>query len=107
MGVLLNTVLALSAVGQILAAPAFAERAASNTSIPAVFNTQKVRNAGKAWQKAALKHNLQSPTRSVLQKRQDGSVTNTPTDEDSEYLCPVTIGGQTLNLDFDSGSADL
>ena len=26
---------------------------------------------------------------------------------DSEYLCPVTIGGQTLNLDFDTGSSDL
>ena len=23
------------------------------------------------------------------------------------YLCPVTIGGQTMNLDFDSGSSDL
>lgn len=26
---------------------------------------------------------------------------------DQSYLCPVTIGGQTLNLDFDTGSADL
>lgn len=26
---------------------------------------------------------------------------------DSEYLCPVTVGGQTLNLDFDTGSSDL
>jgi aspergillopepsin I len=37
----------------------------------------------------------------------DGSVTATPEQYDSEYLCPVTIGGQTLNLDFDTGSADL
>lgn len=37
----------------------------------------------------------------------DGSVTATPQQYDSEYLCPVTIGGQTLNLDFDTGSADL
>jgi aspergillopepsin I len=26
---------------------------------------------------------------------------------DSEYLCPVTVGSQTLNLDFDTGSSDL
>ena len=36
-----------------------------------------------------------------------GSVTATPEQYDAEYLCPVTIGGQTLNLDFDTGSADL
>lgn len=37
----------------------------------------------------------------------DGSVTATPQQYDSEYLCPVTIGGQTVNLDFDTGSSDL
>ncbi|KAL9001071.1 MAG: hypothetical protein Q9188_005538 [Gyalolechia gomerana] len=37
----------------------------------------------------------------------DGSVVTTPTEYDSEYLTPVTIGGQQLNLDFDTGSSDL
>ena len=38
----------------------------------------------------------------------DGSVTATPEDSfDSEYLCPVDIDEQTLNLDFDTGSTDL
>lgn len=36
-----------------------------------------------------------------------GIVTNTPTSGDVEYLSPVSIGGQTLNLDFDTGSSDL
>jgi len=44
---------------------------------------------------------------SVAAAASDGSVTATPEQYDSEYLCPVTIGGQTLNLDFDTGSADL
>ena len=37
----------------------------------------------------------------------DGKVSANPTQYDSEYLSPVTIGGQTLNLDFDTGSSDL
>jgi len=37
----------------------------------------------------------------------DGTVVATPTEYDSEYLCPVTIGGETLQLDFDTGSSDL
>jgi len=36
-----------------------------------------------------------------------GEVSATPEQNESEYLSPVTIGGQTLNLDFDTGSADL
>lgn len=36
-----------------------------------------------------------------------GAVTATPEQDDVEYLAPVTIGGQTINLDFDSGSSDL
>ncbi|KAI0173155.1 acid protease [Hypoxylon sp. FL1284] len=36
-----------------------------------------------------------------------GTVTATPEAGDVEYLAPVNIGGQTLNLDFDSGSSDL
>jgi hypothetical protein len=36
-----------------------------------------------------------------------GVVVNTPEAGDVEYLSPVTIGGQTMNMDFDSGSSDL
>ena len=36
-----------------------------------------------------------------------GTVAATPSEYDSEYDCPVTIGGQVLQLDFDTGSSDL
>ncbi|KAL9127012.1 MAG: hypothetical protein Q9217_004027 [Psora testacea] len=37
----------------------------------------------------------------------DGTVAASPEQYDQAYLSAVTIGGQTLNLDFDTGSADL
>jgi aspergillopepsin I len=37
----------------------------------------------------------------------DSEVIASPGPSDSRYLCPVDIGGQILNLDFDTGSADL
>ncbi|KAI4763514.1 acid protease [Aureobasidium sp. EXF-3400] len=36
-----------------------------------------------------------------------GEVIATPADNGAEYLSPVTIGGQKLNLNFDTGSSDL
>lgn len=36
-----------------------------------------------------------------------GLVTATPELGDIEFLSPISIGGQTINVDFDSGSADL
>lgn len=40
-------------------------------------------------------------------KKMVGSVVATPERNDAEYLSPVRIGGQTLNLALDTGSADL
>lgn len=37
----------------------------------------------------------------------DGTVTANPEQYDQAYLESVSIGGQTLNLDFDTGSSDL
>lgn len=48
-----------------------------------------------------------SPPSDVVRAAASGSVVATPEQYDTEYLCPVTVGGQTLNLDFDTGSADL
>lgn len=38
---------------------------------------------------------------------QTGIVAANPEKNDVEFLSPVSIGGQTLNLDFDTGSSDL
>ncbi|KAI1005035.1 putative aspergillopepsin A-like aspartic endopeptidase [Podosphaera aphanis] len=36
-----------------------------------------------------------------------GKVTATPVNGDVEYLSPISIGGQMIDMDFDTGSADL
>lgn len=36
-----------------------------------------------------------------------GSITVYPAESHAEYLAPITIGGQTLQLDIDTGSSDL
>ncbi len=99
--------LLLSSVGGVLAAPALVSRGKS-FSIPAVRNENYVRNGTAAMLKAYAKYGLKSlEPDSILGKRQDSAVTATPDNQDVEYTCPVSIGGQTLNLDFDTGSADL
>ncbi len=96
-----------STIGGALAAPTLLERG-KTFSIAAAHNDKFVRNGTAAMLKAYAKYGLHSlHPDSVLAKRQDGSVTATPAAQDVEYTCPVTIGGQTLNLDFDTGSADL
>ncbi|EKD18302.1 uncharacterized protein L3040_004741 [Drepanopeziza brunnea f. sp. 'multigermtubi'] len=37
----------------------------------------------------------------------NGLVTATPEAGDVEYLSPIMVGGQTMNMDFDTGSSDL
>jgi hypothetical protein len=38
---------------------------------------------------------------------EDGEVSASPTQNDAEFLSPVTVGGQTLVMNFDSGSSDM
>lgn len=37
---------------------------------------------------------------------EDGETTAEPTQNDAQFLSPVTIGGQTIVMNFDSGSSD-
>lgn len=48
-----------------------------------------------------------SPTGTGSGGSEDGTVSANPESNEKEYLSPVTVGGQKLNLNFDTGSADL
>jgi len=84
----------------------------SRFTVTAVHNANYVRNGTAAMLKAYAKYKLK-PTMEMpkaftetLSRRQDSSVPAIP-NGGSEYLVPVTIGGEPLNLDFDTGSSDL
>ena len=61
-----------------------------------------------AMAKTYAKYNKAIPAViAVAAANNDGTVTADPEEYDAEYLCPVTVGSTTLNLDFDTGSSDL
>jgi hypothetical protein len=116
------TLLALAAAVQSAPAPPSIQSVpapevigSTQFTAPAVKNPAYIRNGTAALLKAYAKHNL-VPTQefsaaflaelSQLKKRQDGSAPATSY-QGVEYLVSTTVGGQKLNLDFDTGSADL
>ncbi|KAL3418883.1 Endothiapepsin [Phlyctema vagabunda] len=111
----LTSVLALAVAVQGAPAPAPAALAVGDSTftVPAIHNENFVRNGTAALLKAYAKHGL-VPTKEMPSefykfkkgKRQDGSAPASPSNG-VEYLVPVTVGGQVLNLDFDTGSSDL
>ncbi|KAI9660786.1 MAG: Type I transmembrane sorting receptor [Alyxoria varia] len=67
-----------------------------------------VRTGASAYRKALAKYGVKVPTtvqRAAAQST--GSVPANPGENDIEYTSPVTLGSNTLQLDFDTGSADL
>ena len=60
-----------------------------------------------ALQQVFQKYSKSVPPHVAAAAAASGSVAANPEQYDSEYLCPVSVGGTTLNLDLDTGSADL
>ncbi|KAF7976244.1 hypothetical protein HWV62_7284 [Athelia sp. TMB] len=82
------------------------EKRGTSFSVKQTANPKFKANGPRAYAKAYKKFGKTMPA--DLAAAVSGTVTATPDDSyDSEYLCPVTIGGQTLTLDFDTGSSDL
>jgi aspergillopepsin I len=82
--------------------------------VPASFRINQVeagssRKVGAvALQKAYHKYGKTAPQHVAdAAAAQTGEVVANPEQYDSEYLCPVSVGGTTMHLDFDTGSADL
>ncbi|KPM38239.1 Endothiapepsin [Neonectria ditissima] len=87
-------------------------------SVAQVKNPKYNKNGPVALAKAYKKFGVPLPDalaaavnkiKTTHQARSEGTVTTSPTEDDSEWLTPVQIGTppQTLSLDFDTGSSDL
>ncbi|KAH7134553.1 aspartic peptidase domain-containing protein [Dactylonectria estremocensis] len=87
-------------------------------SVSQVKNTKFTKSGPLALAKAYRKYGAELPAglAATVEKitkgptrRTTGAATTTPSDGDSEWLTPVSIGtpAQVLNLDFDTGSSDL
>lgn len=82
------------------------EKRGTSFSVVQTANPKFKVNGPLAYAKAYKKFGKTMPE--DLAAAISGTVVASPEDAyDSEYLCPVNIGGQTLNLDFDTGSSDL
>ncbi|KAK6508863.1 Type I transmembrane sorting receptor [Arthrobotrys musiformis] len=93
----------------------------SRFSIPVVPNPAFERDGFHELRKAYLKYKrhfsdlvippglLNYTKTSKLQQRgsRTGTVIASPVAYDTMYLSPITIGGQKMNMDFDTGSSDL
>ena len=104
----LTSLIAASALVSLALAKPIPQAAAPSEGFTINEAVQKPFQAGPVvLQKAYNKYGAPVPADVAAAAAGQGTVTATPEQYDAEYLCPVEIGGQTLNLDFDTGSADL
>jgi aspergillopepsin I len=91
-----------------IASAAPTAKASSKFSVKQVARpATKTINFAAAYGHALSKYGATVPSHVEAAAAASGVATNTPVNGDEEYLTPVTLGGNTLNLDFDTGSADL
>lgn len=109
----IQTLFALGAIHLAAAAPS-----GTSFSVPRVRRNGTTLNGKLALQRVFAKYGWTLPdgppadvhntvTTVFANTPQTGSVNADPQQYHAEYLSPVTIGGQELQLDFDSGSSDL
>jgi hypothetical protein len=85
------------------------KRAPASFRIHQVESGPSMKVGAIALQRAYHKYSASVPqvVADAAAASQTGTVAANPEQYDLEYLCPVNVGGTTMNLDFDTGSADL
>lgn len=99
----------LATASLALAAPTSSITKKLNGSVPRI-RTSHTNKAAIAHYHTYTKYNRPAPEHVQKAAAADagtGSVSATAEQYDSEYICPVTVGNNQLNLDFDTGSSDL
>lgn len=77
--------------------------------IPPELSTilESIESRKKKSSSSSTSSNATGVTAAANATSETGDVAATPESGDSEFLAPISIGGQTMNMDFDSGSSDL
>ncbi|KAJ5639370.1 Penicillopepsin-1 [Penicillium longicatenatum] len=103
--VIVNKVIpALAGLASIAcAAPTSGKYSVKQVARPATKTT----NFASQYARALTKFGATVPSNVQAAAVASGVATNTPSTDDEEYLTPVSVGGTTLQLDFDTGSSDL
>ncbi|KAF2816068.1 aspartic protease PEP1 [Mytilinidion resinicola] len=97
----------VAVAGLVAASPVSLEKRKAFT-VEQVEKGKFVRNGAASVASTYLKYGKPVPANVAAAAAAQGSVTASPSDDyDSSYLCPVDVGGTTMELDFDTGSADL
>ncbi|KAJ6172206.1 Penicillopepsin-1 [Penicillium chermesinum] len=95
------------AVAGLATMAAAAPAPAAKFSLEQVARPATKTNFAAKYAQALRKYHAEVPTNVQAAAAATGVATNTPEPQDSEYLTPVTVGHTVMNLDFDTGSADL
>lgn len=104
---------ALAFLSTIEASPVIGLQKRKAFSLHQVERKKFLRNGPKQLAKDLAKYNVQAPARVMVSSltvsnKVNGSAPAVPADAwDTYYLTPVTVGNTTLQLDLDTGSADL
>lgn len=95
-----SLVVAASSTSSLIEFPSLSSVLASSTSF-AVFTSSTTSVVVAAAETTSSAGTINNST------ADSGTVSATPLNGDTEFLAPITIGGQTINMDFDTGSSDL
>lgn len=121
----LQVLLLVTFFASILLASPITQKQKRSFKVPHIRQANYVPNGRIALRKAFLKFGLDdvnfrpngevgtrvkaaaAASESSAAGNEDGEVSASPSQNDAEFLSPVTVGGQQLVMNFDSGSADM
>ena len=101
-----KTIVALASLASVVSAVPTGQTRKGFTVNQIPKPATKAKNYAASYAQALAKYGAAVPTQ-IQAAAVSGSAVTTPDNTDLEYLTPVNVGGTTLNLDFDTGSADL
>ena len=103
-----SSVLLFACAAVSFGAPQFSQRSKKAFTIPQSDPKPFIIAGPSALDGIYRKYNkIAPPEVKAAAQNNDGTIEASPQDFDSQYLCPVEIGGQTFDLGFDTGSSDL